>query len=49
LLNAGLTWSMYKNVALSVRVNNLTNKQYMLANGFSTLGRNALVSVSWSM
>ncbi len=49
LLNAGLTWRMYKNVALSVRVNNLTNKQYMLANGFSTLGRNALLSVSWSM
>jgi outer membrane cobalamin receptor len=49
LLNAGLIWSVYKNAALSVRVNNLTNKQYMLANGFSTLGRNALVSVSWSM
>ena len=49
LLNAGLTWTASKNVALSARINNLTNKQYTLANGFSTLGRNALVSVAWSM
>ena len=49
LLNAGLTWSIDKNVALSLRVNNIANKQYMLANGFSTLGRNALVSMSWAM
>jgi vitamin B12 transporter len=49
LLNAGLTWTVSKNVALSARINNLTNKPYMLANGFSTLGRNALVSVAWSM
>ncbi len=49
VINTGLTWSFYKNMSLQVRINNLTNKNYMLANSFSTPGRNAFASVSFAM
>jgi vitamin B12 transporter len=47
LLNVGVDWKIRKNVSVLVRVNNLTNTSYMLANTFSTPGRNAFVAVSW--
>ncbi|MCY7371882.1 MAG: TonB-dependent receptor [Polaromonas sp.] len=48
-LNVGMNWKIQKNVSLLARVNNLTDKQYMLANGFSVPGRNLFVSASWLM
>jgi vitamin B12 transporter len=48
-LNLGLNWRINKDVSLLARVNNLTDTQYMLANGFSVPGRNVFVSASWSM
>ncbi|MFN5348788.1 MAG: TonB-dependent receptor domain-containing protein [Polaromonas sp.] len=49
VINTGLAWSFYKNMSLQVRINNLTNKNYMLANSFSIPGRNAFASVSFAM
>lgn len=49
LLSLGANWQMQKNVSLLARVNNLTDAQYQLANGFSTPGRNLFVSMNWAM
>jgi vitamin B12 transporter len=49
LLNVGANWKLQKNVSLLARVNNLTDAQYQLANGFSMPGRNLFVSMNWAM
>ena len=49
LLNVGVNWKLQKNLSLLARVNNLTDAQYNLANGFSTPGRNLFVSLSWAL
>jgi vitamin B12 transporter len=49
VLNLGATWRMQKNTTLLTRINNVGNTQYMLANGYSMPGRNAFVSLNWSM
>ncbi|MDP1565682.1 MAG: TonB-dependent receptor [Polaromonas sp.] len=49
VLNTGVTWKVQKNVTLLARINNLTDTQYMLANGFSVPGRNVFASASWAM
>ena len=49
LLNVGMNWKVQKNVSLLARINNLTDAQYMLANGFSVPGRNLFASVSLTM
>lgn len=49
LLNAGVNWKLRKDLSLLGRINNLTDTQYMLANGYSVPGRNVFVSLSWSM
>jgi vitamin B12 transporter len=49
LLNIGASWKLQKNVSLLGRVNNLTDAQYQLANGFSMPGRNLFVSLNWAM
>lgn len=49
LLNVGMNWKVQKNVSLLARLNNLTDAQYMLANGFSVPGRNLFAAVSWTM
>ena len=49
LLNIGANWKLQKNVSLLARINNLTDAQYQLANGFSTPGRNLFVSMNWAM
>lgn len=49
LLNVGANWKINKDLSLLARVNNLTDTAYVLANGYSTPGRNAFVSLSWSM
>jgi vitamin B12 transporter len=49
LLNIGANWKLQKNLSLLARVNNLTDAQYQLANGFSMPGRNVFVSMNWAM
>lgn len=49
LLNLGANWKIRKDLTLLGRINNLTDTQYMLANGYSVPGRNVFVSLSWSM
>jgi vitamin B12 transporter len=49
LLNLGVNWQLRKDLSLLARINNLSDTQYMLANGFSTPGRNVFASLSWSM
>lgn len=49
LLNVGANWKINKDLSLLARVNNLTDSAYVLANGYSTPGRNAFVSLAWSM
>lgn len=49
LLNAGVGWQLRKDLALMARINNLTDTQYTLVNGYSVPGRNYFVSLSWAM
>jgi len=49
VLNLGANWSVRKDLTLQARVNNVTDKQYALANTFSMPGRNVFVSVAWSL
>jgi len=49
LFNVGTSWKISKDLSLLARVNNLADTAYVLANGYSTPGRNAFVSLSWSM
>ncbi|MDD2729705.1 TonB-dependent receptor [Malikia sp.] len=48
LLNLGATWKLSKELSLLGRINNVTDKNYVLANGYSMPGRNAFVSLSWA-
>jgi vitamin B12 transporter len=48
LINVGANWKLQKDLTLQARVNNLADKQYVLADGYSTLGRNVFVSLSWA-
>jgi len=48
LLNVGANWKLSKDVTLQARINNLTDANYALADGFSTPGRNLFVSLSWA-
>jgi vitamin B12 transporter len=48
LLNLGATWKLNKELSLMARINNVTNKNYSLANTYTTPGRNAFVSLTWS-
>lgn len=47
-LNVGGDYQVRKDLKLQARVNNLTDTQYMLANGYSMPGRNLFVSMVWS-
>jgi vitamin B12 transporter len=49
LLNFGTNWRVQKDVSLLARINNLTDAQYQLANGFSMPGRNLFVSMNWTL
>ena len=49
VLNLGLTYQLHKQVSLLARLNNATDAQYMLANTYSTPGRNLFVALNWSM
>lgn len=47
LLNVGLNWQVNSQWALLLRINNLNNSHYVLANNYSTPRRNAFASLSW--
>lgn len=47
-LNVGADWKVHKDLKLLARLNNATDTQYMLANGYSMPGRNLFVSLVWS-
>lgn len=49
LLNVGADWKVNKDVTLRARLNNLTDANYMLANGYTMPGRNVFVSLNWAM
>ena len=49
VLNLGLNYKLQKNVSVLARVNNVTDEKYMLANTYSTPGRNVFVSLNWSL
>jgi len=49
LLNVGATWKINKDLSLLARINNLTDANYVLANGYAMPGRNAFVSLSWAI
>lgn len=48
LLNAGVSWKLQRDWTLQGRINNLTDANYALADGYSSPGRNAFVGLSWS-
>lgn len=48
LLNAGVGYKVNQDLTVSARLNNITDKTYSLANGFTTPGRNLFVSANWS-
>ncbi|MBT3066129.1 TonB-dependent receptor domain-containing protein [Rhodoferax sp. U11-2br] len=49
LLNVGATWKINKDLSLLARINNLTDANYVLSNGYAMPGRNAFVSLSWAI
>ena len=49
LLNMGMNYKVQKNVSVQARLNNVTDAQYMLANTYSTPGRNVFVSLNWAL
>jgi vitamin B12 transporter len=48
LLNVGASWKLQRDWTVQARINNLTDASYVLADGYSTLGRNAFVGLSWT-
>ena len=48
-LNVGGTYALNKNLSFLLRINNLFDKQYSLANGFSTPGFNMFASLSYAL
>lgn len=48
LLNVGASWKLQRDWTLQARINNLTDANYVLADGYSTPGRNAFFGLSWT-
>ena len=49
IVDALAQYAVNSHFTLRLNVNNLTDKQYTLAIPYSTLGRNAFVSLAWDM
>ena len=47
-LNLGIDWKFRKDLSVLARLNNVSDTQYSLANGFSMPGRNLFVSLAWN-
>lgn len=48
LVNVGTSYKVNKQWSVQTRLNNVANKSYSLANGFTTPGRNVFVSLHWN-
>lgn len=48
LVNLGTTYKITPHWSIRARLNNVTEKTYSLANGFTTPGRNLFVSLNWN-
>ena len=48
LINLGTAYKVNKQWSVQTRLNNLANKSYSLANGYTTPGRNVFVSLHWN-
>ena len=48
LLNVGASWKLRPDWTLQARINNLADANYVLADGYSTPGRNAFFGLSWT-
>jgi vitamin B12 transporter len=48
LVNLGTTYQISPQWSVRARLNNVTDKTYSLANGFTTPGRNLFVSLNWN-
>ena len=48
LLNIGASWVPQRDWTFQARINNLTDANYVLADGYSTPGRNAFFGLSWT-
>ncbi|TSE28400.1 Vitamin B12 transporter BtuB [Tepidimonas thermarum] len=48
VLNVGAAYQIRPNLTVQVRLNNLTDKAYSLANGYTMPGRNLFVSLNWN-
>lgn len=48
LLNVGTAYKLNRYWRIQARLDNLTDKSYSLANGYTTPGRNLFVSISWN-
>lgn len=48
LINLGTTYQVNKQWRVQARLNNVTDKAYSLANGYTTPGRNVFVSLNWN-
>ena len=49
VLNLGLNYKLQRNLSVLARLNNATDEKYMLANTYSTPGRNVFVSLNWTL
>lgn len=49
LLNLGVNWKISRDLSALVRLNNVSDTSYALANGYSMPGRNVLASLTWSL
>ena len=47
-LNLGTSWKFSKDLSVLARLNNVSDAQYSLANGFTMPGRNLFVSLAWN-
>ena len=47
-LNVGTRWQLSKELSVLARMNNVTDTQYSLANGYTMPGRNLFVSLAWN-
>jgi vitamin B12 transporter len=48
LFNLNASYALSKQLSLSLRADNLTNRPYVLAHGYQTAGRTFSISTSWS-
>lgn len=48
VLNVGTTYRLGRGLSVLARLNNVTDKTYSLANGYTTPGRHVFVALNWN-